>query len=138
MAISLKNHSKFDGCVCFYCEKKSKKSKGEKVPLHHSDAPDLKAEIQKVAEALDDVSILQKLKNLEVNQIIPYHNACRIQYSYKILEKRFVNDEWHEIREFHRQATTLVIDYVKKTVVDDKKPVLLKYLSHMYETKYKN
>lgn len=109
------------------------------MPLIHSNTQDIKDEIQKVAKALHDMEVLDRIHNLPADGIIAYHNNCRLLYVDKITDKSTSkNDEWHENRDFHKEATNVVLEYVKATVVTDRKPVLLTELCQMYETKLKN
>lgn len=132
------SHNKFDDCICLYCGKKSKKAKGSKVPLHHSNSPQIIAHILKAAQIFDNEQTLQILDNRAADAPVAYHNSCKVLYDKKITEKSTETTEWHEIREFHKDATTYVLDHVKKIVLEERTPILLKKLLHMYETRYIN
>ncbi|XP_054724837.1 uncharacterized protein LOC129235174 [Uloborus diversus] len=81
------------------------------------DAQELKEEIIRVAHALNNKQLLDKINVVRVNDVIAYHQRCRAQYVYKITEKPVNKNEWHEVREFHKQAATRVIILKKNKII---------------------
>ncbi|KAL7292324.1 hypothetical protein TKK_0013928 [Trichogramma kaykai] len=69
------------------------------------------------------------------NKIIFYHRKCKIhlENEFRLTEiSKKEKNEWHRVREEHKKAFSVVIDFVKSHVIEDKKSVLLSYLKMLF------
>lgn len=120
--------------VCFFCNKRNKKIKGNMQPLHTGKKDLLQQMIQKCSTTIDDFEILYKIENVTTNEIF-YHNVCKLSY-YNKFHKATIDEspqtDWHKIRNYHKLAYKEMCSFIDENIILKENCYLLSYLHNYY------
>ena len=118
---------------CIFCDQQRKRLKGHYQTLHVCGSEDV---IKSLAEVMNDLNLIAKINDAcEKNQIILYHNVCKLNYEYQLESQIAANkpkSKWHILRAVHKIAYDEVCSYIREHVIGKKSCFLLNFFIRLY------